>query len=81
MPQGRGQRPCPLRASHTRAVLSAEAVTTRVPSGLNCGGDDRALMPQRRAERLARCAASHTRAVLSPEAVTTRVPSGLNAAE
>jgi hypothetical protein len=26
----------PVTASHTRAVLSAEAVTTRWPSGLNC---------------------------------------------
>ena len=71
----------PARASHTRAVLSSEAVTTRVPSGLNCGGVDPALMRAGARPAAARSGASHTRAVLSPEAVTTRVPSGLNAAE
>ena len=69
----------PVAASHTRAVLSSDAVTTRVPSGLNaalqtgpscCKG-----LPIG-----APVAASHTRAVLSSDAVTTRAPSGLNAA-
>ena len=69
--------PCPLRASHTRAVLSHEAVTTRVPSGLNCGGADRALMPQGLAQGLPAPRVPHPRGLVR-EAVTTRVPSGLN---
>ena len=69
-----------MAASHTRAVWSSLAVTTRRPSGLNA----RVTSPCRL------ClsggvigwpvAASHTRAVLSSLAVTTRRPSGLNAA-
>ena len=68
------------RRSHTRAVLSSDAVTTRVPSGLNA-----AEMTGSYALRGRRSSAgrreSHTRAVLSSDAVTTCVPSGLNAAE
>ena len=68
----------PVAASHTRAVLSSDAVATRAPSGLNaalltvpscCMGSPIG----------APVTASHTRAVC-PDPVTTRAPSGLNAA-
>ena len=69
----------PVAASHTRAVLSADAVTMRVPSGLNCALVTLSSCPASVA-RLLPVAASHTRAVLSSDAVTMRVPSGLNCA-
>ena len=66
---------------HTRAVSSPEAVTTRVPSGLN----DALFTPSvtvcpESVVSSAPVAASQRRAVLSAEAVTTLLPSGLNAA-
>ena len=68
----------PPAASQMRAVVSSEAVTTRVPSGLKAARftapralQDHDLMP---------VGASQMRAVASSEAVTTRVPSGLKAA-
>ncbi len=72
-------RGLPVAASQTRAVLSSDAVTMRVPSGLNCA----LLTPRSCPESVARglpVAASQTRAVLSYDAVTMRVPSGLNCA-
>src|SRR5271165_4094883 len=69
----------PVAASHSRAVLSSEAVTTRVPSGEKAALETQSSWPRRTAISLP-VAASHSRAVLSPEAVTTRVPSGEKAA-
>jgi hypothetical protein len=60
--------------------LSAEAVTMRVPSGLNAATVTSAAWPASTA-RLWPEAVSHTRAVLSLAAVTMWVPSGLNAAD
>ena len=70
----------PLRASHTRAVLSSEAVTTRVPSALKLAERTHSSC-LRGSVRGWPLRASHTRAVLSKEAVTTRVPSALKLAE
>ena len=70
----------PESASQTRAVLSNEAVMTRLPSGLNAAELTHSVCPSREARVLPE-SASQTRAVLSCEAVTTRLPSGLNAAE
>ena len=70
----------PVRASHTRAVLSEPPVTTRDPSGLNAAERTASVCPLR-ASSSAPVLASHTRAVLSSLAVTTRAPSGLNAAD
>ncbi len=70
----------PESASHNRAVLSSDAVTTRLPSGLNAAELTGPVCPWRVAMVLPE-SASQTRAVLSAEAVTTRLPSGLNAAE
>ena len=69
----------PVAASHTRAVWSSLAVTTRRPSGLNAA---RCTRPSCFSGGVIGwpVAASHTRAVLSQLAVTTRRPSGLNAA-
>ena len=63
----------------TLAVLSKDAVTTRVPSGLNAALSTGPVCPESVASA-APVLASHKRAVPSSEAVTTRVPSGLNAA-
>src|SRR5262249_33412562 len=70
----------PVWASHTRAVLSHEAVTTRLPSRLNCADITR--------DKCFRgCVSgwpvweSHTCAVPSWEAVTINFPSGLNSAQ
>jgi phosphate/sulfate permease len=69
----------PVSASHSCAVLSADAVTMRLPSGLNA-----ALIILSWLVRGSRVglpvSASHSRAVLSWDAVTMRLPSGLNAA-
>ena len=70
----------PESASQTCAVLSNEAVTIRLPSGLNAAEETQPVCPWREARVLPE-SASQTRAVLSSEAVTTRLPSGLNAAE
>src|SRR6202522_307589 len=69
----------PVTASHTRAVLSSEAVTTRVPSGENAALQTSPPCPFKTAIGLP-VTASHSRAVLSWEAVRTRVLSGENAA-
>ena len=53
-----------MAASHSRAVLSDEAVTTRCPSGLNAADKTWPSWPLRTA-RLLPVAASHSRAVLS----------------
>ncbi|HEV7404416.1 MAG TPA: hypothetical protein VGO11_15860 [Chthoniobacteraceae bacterium] len=68
-----------MAASHTRAVSSCEAVTIRMPSGLNCALRTQPAWPASVASSFP-LAASHTRAVLSNEAVTIRMPSGLNCA-
>ena len=60
-------------------VLSSEAVTTRLPSGLNAAELTYAVCPWRRARGLPE-SASQTRAVVSHEAVTIHLLSGLNAA-
>src|SRR6516164_2232030 len=67
------------KTSHSRAVLSVDAVTTRRPSGLNAALFTAFLCPLRTPICLP-LSTSHSRAVLSPDAVTTRRPSGLNAA-
>ena len=68
----------PLAASHTRAVLSPEAVARCFPSGLNATALTPSECPSSVATH-APLAASHTRAVLSLEAVARCFPSGLNA--
>src|SRR6516165_5502218 len=67
------------RESHSRAVLSSDAVTTRRPSGLNAALITTSSCPLRTPICLP-LSTSHSRAVLSKDAVTTRRPSGLNAA-
>ena len=71
----------PVAASHSRAVLSSDAVTTRVPSGLNAADPDRISVAFQGGERLARWPRPTAARSRSSDAVTTRVPSGLNAAE
>ena len=70
-----GRDPLPLAASHTRAVLSSDAVTMRVPSGLNAARRPEPSCPRSTTICLP-VAASHTRAVLSDDAVTMRVRRG-----
>jgi hypothetical protein len=72
-------RTAPVLASHTRAVLSHEAVTTRPPSGLNAALFIQNLCPDSVAVTAPVCA-FHTRAVPSQDDVTTLAPSGLKAA-
>lgn len=63
-----------------RAVLSSDAVTICVPSGLNAA--ERTLLEcPRRVASTSPVVASQMRAVLSKDAVTIHVLSGLNAAE
>src|SRR6476469_8649540 len=62
-----------------RAVLSAEAVTTKAPLGLNDADLTRAVWPISSASRR-RVATSQTTAVLFTEGATRRRPSALNAA-
>jgi hypothetical protein len=60
----------PVSASHSRAVLSADAVTTRLPSGLKAALHTRFVWPLRTAASLP-VSASHSRAcrqTLSPRA-------------
>ena len=57
----------------------AEAVTIRLPSGLNAAEQTRAVCPWREAMSLPE-SASRPAPCQSREAVTTRFPSGLNAA-
>jgi hypothetical protein len=64
-------------ASQMRAVLSADAVTVREPSGLKAADDTPLSWPRRTAISLA-LAASQMRAVPSNDAVMMREPSGLN---
>ena len=66
----------PLAASHTRAVLSCEPVTMRVPSGLKAALSTASACP-RRTEICAPVTASQTRVVPSSDAVMIRLPSGL----
>lgn len=70
----------PVAVSHTRTVLSCEAVTTLRPSGLNAADQIVSSCPRSRAVSTP-LKAFHTLAVLSIDAVTTLVPSGLNSAE
>jgi hypothetical protein len=63
-------------ATQTRAVLSAVAVTTRLPSGLKLALNTEPVWPLSRAISLP-LSASKTRAVRSSDAVTTRLPSEL----
>jgi hypothetical protein len=60
-------------------VLSSDAVTTRLPSGLKAALFTVRVWPLRTAASVP-VSASHSRAVLSSDAVTTRLPSGLKAA-
>jgi len=59
--------------SHTRAGWSYDAVTIRVPSGLNAAEVTSRVWPLSSA-RLAPDTASHIRAVCSGDALTTRDP-------
>ena len=78
MLQGFADRRAGRRVPHPRGLVP-DAVTTRLPSGLNAALSTRPSC--RKGWPIgAPVAASHTRAVLSLDAVTTRVPSGLNAA-
>src|SRR5262245_40039686 len=65
--------------SHSRAVPSDDAATTRRPSGLNAALHTTPSWPLSTPISL-RPSTSHSRAVPSDDAVTTRRPSGLNAA-
>src|SRR6267154_1307082 len=66
------------KTSHSRAVPSLEAVTTRLSSGLNAALNTLSGWCMTAIEL--RESISHSRAVLSQDAVTMRLPSGLNAA-
>jgi len=67
-------------AFHIRPVLSQDAVTMRVPSGLNAALATSSIGPLSGSPTGLQVAASQIRAVLSLDAVMMRVPSGLNAA-
>ena len=71
--------PVPVLASHSRAVLSSDAVATRRPSGLNAALHTEPSWPIKTAISVP-VSASHSRAVLSKDAVATRWASRLNAA-
>src|SRR5262249_55247683 len=64
---------------HSRAVLSPDAVTIRLPSGLNAALVTLASCPLNSAMGRP-VSAFHSRAVRSPEVVTMSLPSGLDAA-
>ena len=70
----------PVAASQIRAVLSEDAVTMRLPSGLNAALYTASSWPLSGSPIGLPVAASQIRAVLSQDAVTMRLPSGLNAA-
>jgi hypothetical protein len=70
----------PVVASQMRAVLSADAVTMRDPSGLKAADSTEKVCPRRTTISFA-VAASHMRAVLSTDAVTMCEPSRLKAAD
>src|ERR1700693_3374686 len=63
------------KTSHRRAVPSLDAVTTRLPSGLNAALNTLSGWPRTAIEPWA--PVSHSRAVLSQDAVTMRLPSKL----
>ena len=67
-------------ASRSRTVSSQDAVTLRLPSGLNAALDTMSLWPLSGPPIGWPVATSQMRAVLSRDAVTMRVPSGLNVA-
>jgi hypothetical protein len=67
----------PVAASHRRAVLSSEQVSTDLPSGLKAKDNRTALSCPVKARIAFPVAASHRRAVLSHDPVSTRAPSGL----
>src|SRR5262249_29229925 len=66
--------------SHSRAVLSSDVVTIRLPSGLNAALDTEPWWPLSGSPMGLPVSASHRRTVLSSEVVTMRFPSGLNTA-
>src|SRR6266446_1385701 len=68
------------KISHSRAVLSTDAVTMRLPSGLNAALATKFAWPVRGSPIGLPVSASHSRAVLSTDAVTLRLPPGLNPA-
>jgi len=70
----------PVAASQTRAILSNEAVTMRLPLGENSAEITRSPCPDSTAS-WAPVTASQMRTVLSSDAVTMRLPSGEYAAE
>ena len=70
----------PLFVSHIRAVLSLEAVTTNLSSGLNTANITLSVCPVNECIYFP-VRASHKQAVLSSEAVITYFPSLLNVAE
>ena len=61
-------------------MLSPDAVTMRLPSGLNAALITASVWPESGSPICLPLSASHSRAVLSQDAVTMRLPSGLNAA-
>src|SRR5262245_6912858 len=67
------------KISHSHA-FSPDAVTMRLPSGLNAALNTRSLWPSIGSAICIPVSASHSRAVLSEDAVTMRLPSGLNTA-
>jgi len=60
--------------------LSSDAVTMRLPSGLNAALSAQPSCPRSGSPIGLPLSASHSRAVSSSDAVTMRLPSGLNAA-
>src|SRR5262245_14043662 len=68
------------KISHTHAVLSRDAVTMRLPSGLNAAPSTRSAWPLSVSPVGLPVSASHSRAVLSQDAVRMRLPSGLKLA-
>ena len=64
----------PLSASHSRTVLSQDAVTMRLPSGLNAALNTLSVWPVSGSPICLPVSASHSRAVSSKDAVTMRVP-------
>src|SRR5579862_7668917 len=70
----------PVTASHTLAVLSADAVTIRLPSFENDAANTPSEWPIKVRTSFPE-AAPHTLAVLSHDPVTIRLPSGENEAD
>src|SRR5262249_45365840 len=70
-----------VKTFHSRARMSADAVTMCLPSGLNAAFVTPFSWPLSGSQIGLPVSESHSRTVLSSDAVTMRLPSGLNAAE